>query len=76
MKENIGIYEKDIPDLVVFVNGIPLAVIECKAPTVENALKKGIDQLARYQREIPKIFWYANMLVSCAGSLGLLYGTV
>lgn len=76
MKENIGIYEKDIPDLVVFVNGIPLSIIECKAPTVENALKKGIDQLARYQREIPKLFWYANMLVSCAGSSGLLYGTV
>ena len=36
-------------DIVVFVNGIPLAVIECKSPTVRNPVEEGITQLLRYQ---------------------------
>lgn len=75
MREKIGIQENDIPDVLVFVNWIPLWVLECKAPTIENALKKWINQLERYQNEIPKLFWYANMLISCAGTSGLLYWT-
>jgi type I restriction enzyme R subunit len=36
------------PDLVLFVNGIPLVVIECKSPHVPSALEEAIDQLQRY----------------------------
>ncbi|MEZ5814852.1 MAG: type I restriction endonuclease subunit R [Alphaproteobacteria bacterium] len=38
-----------IPDITLFVNGIPLGVIECKSPTVPGAIDKGITQLLRYQ---------------------------
>ncbi len=75
LKEKIWIYEKNIPDIVVFINWIPIWVIECKAPTVENALKKWIEQIQRYHNEIPRLFWYSNINISCAGSSGLLYGT-
>lgn len=37
-----------IPDLVLFVNGIPLVVIECKGRTVPEGLQDAVDQLRRY----------------------------
>ncbi|BES73036.1 HsdR family type I site-specific deoxyribonuclease [Marinobacter nanhaiticus D15-8W] len=37
-----------IPDLVLFVNGIPLVVIECKSRTVPEGLSDAVDQLRRY----------------------------
>lgn len=40
-----------IPDIVLFVNGIPLVVIECKVPSdfASDAMTEGIGQLLRYQ---------------------------
>lgn len=40
-----------IPDLVLFVNGIPLAVVECKAPSAPEAIAAAIDQLRRYSNQ-------------------------
>jgi type I restriction enzyme, R subunit len=37
-----------VPDLVLFVNGIPLVVIEAKSPLENTPLEKAIDQLQRY----------------------------
>jgi type I restriction enzyme R subunit len=37
-----------IPDLVLFVNGIPLVVIEAKSPHATEPLESAIDQLQRY----------------------------
>lgn len=37
-----------IPDLVLFVNGIPLVVIECKSRTLPEGLQQAVDQLRRY----------------------------
>lgn len=37
-----------IPDIVLFVNGIPLVVVEAKSPTATTPLEKAIDQLQRY----------------------------
>ena len=37
------------PDIVLFVNGIPVGVIECKNPKIGDPLEKGLDQVARYQ---------------------------
>jgi type I restriction enzyme R subunit len=42
-----------VPDLVLFVNGIPVAVVECKAPNVADPLEKGIEQLQRYTNQRP-----------------------
>ncbi len=44
-----GQHEKNIrPDLVLFVNGIPLVVIECKSPFSSEPIASAIDQLRRY----------------------------
>ena len=51
------------PDIVLFVNGIPLAVIECKAPDekVEQAVSQSIrNQGADY---IPQLFIYAQLVI-------------
>jgi type I restriction enzyme R subunit len=40
-----------IPDLVLFVNGIPTVVIECKSPTTIDPMASGIDQLQRYANQ-------------------------
>ena len=37
-----------IPDLVLFVNGIPLVVVECKSRSVPEGLSEAVDQLRRY----------------------------
>lgn len=40
-----------IPDLVLFVNGIPLVVVECKSPGVQEPVEEAIDQLHRYSNQ-------------------------
>ncbi|MDD2660830.1 MAG: HsdR family type I site-specific deoxyribonuclease [Methylococcales bacterium] len=64
------------PDIVLFVNGIPLAVIECKRPDLRDAAEEGISQHLRNQRtdEIPELFTYAQILVSVSQNKAL-YGT-
>lgn len=54
------------PDIVLFVNGIPFAVIECKSPGVE--VGQAISQMIRNQRDeyIPKLFTYAQMVLAVA----------
>lgn len=68
------------PDIVCFVNGIPLVVIEAKRPD-GNAKKgptiaEGISQSLRNQRhdEIPRLFAYAQLIFSVNGTDGR-YGT-
>ena len=51
------------PDIVLFVNGIPLAVIECKSPKVE--VEQAISQNIRNQGDeyIPKLFTYVQLVM-------------
>jgi type I restriction enzyme R subunit len=52
------------PDVVVFINGLPLAVIELKNPTAENAtIKSAFNQLQTYKNDIPSLFPYNEILV-------------
>ena len=45
------------PDVVLFVNGLPLAVIELKSPGDENATLEGaFNQIQTYKDEIPSLF--------------------
>jgi type I restriction enzyme R subunit len=37
-----------IPDVVLFVNGLPLVVVECKSPSITDPIGEGLDQLLRY----------------------------
>lgn len=56
------------PDVIVFINGLPLAVIELKNPTSENATIKGaFNQLQTYKNDIPSLFPYNEILVVSDG---------
>ncbi len=47
------------PDIVVFINGLPLAVIELKNPADENAtVRDAFHQLQTYKNQIPSLFAY------------------
>jgi type I restriction enzyme R subunit len=56
------------PDLVLFVNGLPLVVIELKNPTDENAtIKTAYQQLDTYKQTIPSLFTFNALLVISDG---------
>ncbi len=56
------------PDVVVFVNGLPLAVIELKNPGDENATLAGaFNQLQTYKHQIPSLFRTNALLVTSDG---------
>ena len=56
------------PDVVLFVNGLPLAVIELKNPGDENATLDGaFNQLQTYKNEIPSLFRTNAALVTSDG---------
>lgn len=51
-------------DLVVFVNGLPIAIIELKSPSREvTNSEEAHQQLQNYMRQIPQLFTAAQMLV-------------
>jgi len=56
------------PDMIVYVNGLPLAVIELKNPADENAdIFKAYNQLQTYKEEIEDLFVYNEALVISDG---------
>lgn len=75
-----GGVESRRPDIVCFVNGIPLVVIEAKRPDGQAkkgpSIDEGISQNLRNQRpdEIPQLFAYSQLLLSINGHEGR-YGT-
>ena len=80
----LGSKKHIIPDVVVFVNGLPLAVIECKSPTIGDTWKaEAVKQLHRYQEAgsqwkgqgAPRLFEAAQILVGSCGEQAV-YGTV
>ncbi len=52
------------PDILIFVNGIPLVVVEAKDPTIvgKDPLEEAQRQLERYQKDAPQLF-YPNLFV-------------
>lgn len=56
------------PDLVLFVNGLPLAVLELKNAAAENAtLADAFNQLQTYKTQIPHLFHTNTLLVASDG---------
>lgn len=56
------------PDLVVFVNGLPVAVLELKDPTNETAtIWTGYDQIQEYKTAIPALFAFNEIIVISDG---------
>ena len=71
------------PDIILFINGLPIVVIELKNPADEKAtLKKGYQQLQTYQTQISSLFHFNEILIISdgtggrAGTLTSNYGTI
>ena len=56
------------PDLILFINGLPLVVIELKNAVDENAtIKSAYNQLQTYKQSIPSLFTYNELLIISDG---------
>lgn len=47
----LGTEHHIVPDIVLFLNGLPVVVVECKSPKVKDAIPEAIDQLLRYSEQ-------------------------
>ncbi|TVZ13950.1 type I restriction endonuclease subunit R [Maribacter sp. MAR_2009_72] len=70
-----GRFQHSIPDLVVYINGLPIGVIECKSPTAQNAWDKAYSDLKYYQKNSERLFHFNQI---CAGiwDVGGKYGAI
>jgi len=56
------------PDIVIFINGLPLVIIELKNPENPTAdIQGAFDQLQTYKQLIPSIFQYNELLIISDG---------
>lgn len=64
------------PDIVLFVNGIPMVVVECKSPKIKDPIDKAIEQHLRNQQEdgIRSLYHYSNLTLALATN-DARYGT-
>ncbi|MEO1410137.1 MAG: type I restriction endonuclease [Bacteroidota bacterium] len=58
-----GKYTHSIPDIVVYLNGLPVAVIECKAPGIADPWGSAYQDLGYYQKNSPRLFYYNQICV-------------
>ncbi len=69
----LGTEHHIVPDIVLFLNGLPVVVVECKSPKVKDAIPEAIDQILRYseQREArgegsaPLFFYNQFVIATC-----------
>jgi len=69
----LGTEHHIIPDIVLFLNGLPVVVIECKSPKVKDAIPEAIDQLLRYSEQrgakgegsAPLFYYNQIVIVTC-----------
>jgi type I restriction enzyme R subunit len=63
-----GLDRDKIPDVILFINGLPMVVIELKDAKNEDAtVHKAFTQLTNYQKAIPDLFAYNGLLVISDG---------
>jgi type I restriction enzyme R subunit len=60
-----------IPDIVLFLNGLPVVVIECKSPKAKEPIPEAIDQMLRYSEQrgakgegSPPLFYYNQFIIA------------
>lgn len=53
------------PDLIIFINGLPLVIVECKSPMLppDDQIGKGVRQLYRYQNTHEQLFHYNQFMI-------------
>jgi type I restriction enzyme R subunit len=47
----LGTEHHIVPDIVLFLNGLPMVLVECKSPKVKEPIPEAIDQLLRYSEQ-------------------------
>ncbi|MDA2251860.1 type I restriction endonuclease subunit R [Bacillus thuringiensis] len=53
------------PDLIIFINGLPLVIVECKSPMLppDEQIGEGVRQLHRYQNTHEQLFYYNQFMI-------------
>ena len=69
-----------LPDIVIFVNGIPLVIIECKSPAIPDPIGEAVERknFNKYQQRgdgYERLFFYNHCLIATCGILARV-GTV
>ncbi len=78
----VGTDHHIIPDVVLFINGLPVVVIEAKSPKVKEPIPEAIDQLLRYSEqrgnraEGSKELFYYNQFVITTCRTEAKFGTI
>ncbi len=78
----LGTEHHIIPDIVLFVNGLPVVVVECKSPKVKEPIPEAIDQLLRYSEqrgakgEGSALLFYFNQFVITTCRQEAKFGTI
>lgn len=66
-----GLKNTIFPDIVIFVNGIPLVIIECKSPFIPRAIEQAYEKnLSKYQKPgwgFEKLFFYNHCIIATCG---------
>lgn len=71
-----------IPDITLFINGLPITVIECKSPKTKEPIPEAIDQILRYSeqrgeiREGNKKLFFYNLFVIATCRNKCKFGTI
>jgi type I site-specific restriction-modification system R (restriction) subunit len=67
----LGTEHHIVPDIVLFLNGLPVVVIECKSPKVKDAIPEAIDQMLRYSEQrgakgegSAPLFYYSQIVIA------------
>ena len=63
------------PDIIIYINGLPIAVIECKSPKAQNAWESAYGDLDNYQKNSEKLFHFNQLMVGI-WQLGGKYGAI
>jgi type I restriction enzyme R subunit len=63
------------PDILLFVNGMPLGQIECKAPGLDNPAESAVNQIAHYTRTIQPLYRYIE-IVGVTDLMRAVVGTI
>jgi type I restriction enzyme, R subunit len=50
------------PDVLLYVNGLPLGQIECKAPGIDDPAEQAVNQVAHYAETIPQLYRYLEII--------------
>jgi type I restriction enzyme R subunit len=50
------------PDILLYVNGVPLGQIECKAPGIDDPAQQAVNQVAHYAQTIPQLYRYVEIV--------------